>query len=606
MDFMQLLDTANKNAKSLSKKIDVLKSEVDSEKRAELKRIEAEKKLRTESLKRKKEATTSAEVEKKFVIPKKKKESSDEDKAKVLAYLAKKAEEERQALKKKQAEKERLIQLRLQAHGGKASKKIAKNFGLTALDMQIRYGHDHEHVERLQKQAWREEEERDKLAAHYRDGVYKAIAHKREIEEKVKRSGPQSKQPHRAGGSKSDSIAGPSNRHQNNSGRPTSHHDVSSQPKMRESGAEMKKNKSAPVLNFDALMKTAKDIAEGKECNLSSQYDRSKERTSSRNAPAPSRIPKTSDGGKSINRSGDPPQLAGHTKQTGSFETNPRGGSFNRGTSHDPHVRSERTTSSSKDNRNSNLQKSAPEEKDDMKNSRKDHKGRFKKGPTPPPLIPPAVEGKRYLPGDIRYKKAADTLKPAQSSNPPGQPGPSKVVSKSEANSKYMEERHKPAIKKPEFDRNRHSEKGKSQKDSSRVQDYMPRKRDDVRLHDRKRDSRDHYDRARDREKYHRYDRAYDYDDVVSDEDDYDSEMDDFIDDSGLDMDELSRQEFEETLKMVNPKYNKKKWREREQTISLRDMHADYRTIAREEARSARIGLIEDLHEATKGKSEAL
>lgn len=57
---------------------------------------------------------------------------------------------------------------------------------------------------------------------------------------------------------------------------------------------------------------------------------------------------------------------------------------------------------------------------------------------------------------------------------------------------------------------------------------------------------------------------------------------------------------------MVNPKYNKKKWREREQTISLKDMHADYRTIAREEARSARIGLIEDLQEATSGKSEAL
>lgn len=93
---------------------------------------------------------------------------------------------------------------------------------------------------------------------------------------------------------------------------------------------------------------------------------------------------------------------------------------------------------------------------------------------------------------------------------------------------------------------------------------------------------------------------------MSEEEDDYDSEMDDFIDDSGLDMDELSRQEFEETLKMVNPKYNKKKWREREQTISLKDMHADYRTIAREEARSARIGLIEDLQEATSGKSEAL
>ncbi|KAK6058882.1 hypothetical protein COOONC_03531 [Cooperia oncophora] len=118
MDFMQLLDTANKNAKSLSKKLDVLKSEVDSEKRAELKRIEAEKRVKLESLKRKKE-TTSTEAETKFTIPKKKKDSSDEDKARILAFLAKKSEEERQALKKKQAEKDRLAQLRLQAHGGK-------------------------------------------------------------------------------------------------------------------------------------------------------------------------------------------------------------------------------------------------------------------------------------------------------------------------------------------------------------------------------------------------------------------------------------------------------------------------------------------------------
>ncbi|KAK6032737.1 hypothetical protein OSTOST_01062, partial [Ostertagia ostertagi] len=132
MDFMQLLDTANKNAKSLSKKLDVLKSEVDNEKRAELRRIEAEKKVKMESLKRKKETVVPTEEERKFTIPKRRKES-EEDKAKVLAYLAKKSEEERQALKKRQAEKERLIQLRLQAHGGKALKNSEK-LRLSALD----------------------------------------------------------------------------------------------------------------------------------------------------------------------------------------------------------------------------------------------------------------------------------------------------------------------------------------------------------------------------------------------------------------------------------------------------------------------------------------
>lgn len=56
-----------------------------------------------------------------YTIPKKNKEKSEEDKAKIMAYMAKKAEEERQMLKKKQAEKEKLIQLRLQAHGGKVT-----------------------------------------------------------------------------------------------------------------------------------------------------------------------------------------------------------------------------------------------------------------------------------------------------------------------------------------------------------------------------------------------------------------------------------------------------------------------------------------------------
>ncbi|EYC31277.1 hypothetical protein Y032_0004g2072 [Ancylostoma ceylanicum] len=187
MDFMSLLDTANKNTKSNSKKLDDLKTEVDSERRAELKRIEAEKRMKMEMMKRKKAAMPPKPVpeEKKYTIPKKSKEKSEEDKAKIMAYMAKKAEEERQLLKKKQAEKDKLIQLRLQAHGGKATKRIAKNFGMSAIDLQIRYGHDHEHVERLQKQQWREEEEHDKLASQYRNGVYKAIAQKRKIDEKV-------------------------------------------------------------------------------------------------------------------------------------------------------------------------------------------------------------------------------------------------------------------------------------------------------------------------------------------------------------------------------------------------------------------------------------
>ncbi|KAK5977216.1 hypothetical protein GCK32_001865 [Trichostrongylus colubriformis] len=566
MDFMQLLDTANKNAKSLTKKLDVIKSEVDNEKRSELKRIESERRMKMESLKRKKDSSTSNEVEKKFTIPKKRKEASDEDKAKVLAYLAKKAEEERQEKKRKEAEKERLIQLRLQAHGGKASKKIAKNFGLSALEMQVRYGHDHEHVERLQKQMWREEEEQDRLASQYRDGVYKAIAHKREVEEKVRRS--QSKQPSRAGTSRNSSAAGPSSRPQNSSSRPSSSRDVAAQPKGREPVTEMKKPKPTEALDFESLMKTAKDIAEGKNCSLDShRTDQNKEKNSSHSMHALPRIAKTSDVSSSKTQSSretDSHSSARYGKQAG-------------------------------------------------------ERGRFKKGPTPPPLIPPAVPGKRYLPGDIRYKQAMEAAKSgASSSNAASSvnkapssnfgrdhPVSSKTLPKPDSYSKRKEEYNKYDSRKREPERTAHVEKVKPQSSSSRSQNHISRERHDVRPHDRKMDrSRDYRDGSRARDKYHDYNQGYDYD--VTDEDEYDSEMDDFIDDSGLDMDELSRQEFEETLKLVNPKYNKKKWKEREQTISLKDMHADFRTIAREEARSARIGLIEDLHEATKGKSEAL
>ncbi|KAJ1372979.1 hypothetical protein KIN20_035297 [Parelaphostrongylus tenuis] len=224
MDFMSLLDTASKNAKNMSKKLDDLKTEVDSERRAELKRIEAEKLRKMEILKKQKKASSPkpAEKEKKFIIPKKNKVTDEkDDKAKVMAFLAKKSEEERQLMEKKKAEKERLIQLRLQANGGKATKKMAKNFGMTAIDLQIKYGTNKEHVERLQKQKWREEEEQERIAAHYRDGVYKALAQKRKLDEKVQAGAVKLKPKHNGSTDKISSITA-SNRQHSDNYRPSS------------------------------------------------------------------------------------------------------------------------------------------------------------------------------------------------------------------------------------------------------------------------------------------------------------------------------------------------------------------------------------------------
>lgn len=49
--------------------------------------------------------------------------------------------------------------------------------------------------------------------------------------------------------------------------------------------------------------------------------------------------------------------------------------------------------------------------KNTQKTFRFSTKGRFVKGPSPPPAIPQAVLGKRYLPGDVRYKQQQELLK---------------------------------------------------------------------------------------------------------------------------------------------------------------------------------------------------
>ena len=68
-----------------------------------------------------------------------------------------------------------------------ATKKLGKHFGINPIDLQIRYGNDHTHVERLQKQQWREEEELDSLKSQYTGGVYKAIQEKNRKLQEVSR-----------------------------------------------------------------------------------------------------------------------------------------------------------------------------------------------------------------------------------------------------------------------------------------------------------------------------------------------------------------------------------------------------------------------------------
>uniref|UniRef100_A0A914I434 Protein SPT2 homolog n=1 Tax=Globodera rostochiensis TaxID=31243 RepID=A0A914I434_GLORO len=58
-------------------------------------------------------------------------------------------------------------------------------------------------------------------------------------------------------------------------------------------------------------------------------------------------------------------------------------------------------------------------------------------------------------------------------------------------------------------------------------------------------------------------------------DDEYDSDMADFIDDSMVD--DMQREDFEETLKIINPRYNKEQWLLRERMIDERRMDARFR-----------------------------
>uniref|UniRef100_A0A0M3JVP4 Troponin T n=1 Tax=Anisakis simplex TaxID=6269 RepID=A0A0M3JVP4_ANISI len=101
----------------------------------------------------------------------------------IAAFMEKKKQQEKKEAIEKQRQKEKLIQLRLQTtFGGRANKKLAKQFGTTPIELQQRYGHDREHEEYLRKLQCREEEEFDRQVTEIRGSVQKALERKREVD----------------------------------------------------------------------------------------------------------------------------------------------------------------------------------------------------------------------------------------------------------------------------------------------------------------------------------------------------------------------------------------------------------------------------------------
>ncbi|MCP9265359.1 hypothetical protein DINM_020634 [Dirofilaria immitis] len=198
---------------------------------------------------------------------------------------------------------------------------------------------------------------------------------------------------------------------------------------------------------------------------------------------------------------------------------------------------------------------------------------------------------RRYLPGDIRYKGPPPER--SQKNRTDSNLSSTDKTNMKESNKKDVQARGPRRINEENLARAYNRRQDPSRRMMSREEAISRFKTHErMRLEERRR--LEQMRRIRDD----------DSDEDVDDEE-YDSEMDDFIDDSEFD-EHLKRGDLEETLRLINPRYDKNRWKLRERMIDDRHMEASYRDIAREEKRSSRIGLIEDIREAQCGKSIAL
>ncbi|PAV90097.1 hypothetical protein WR25_25281 isoform B [Diploscapter pachys] len=606
MDFQQLLKQADKQAKKESKKlVEKLSAEEKLKELERQKLIIQEKiakeqtraKLKLEAIERKKQE--ELEQRKSFKIPKKDDDGGAVDKAKIQAFLARKEKEKKEDEKRKIAEKEKLAQLRLQANNGKATKKIGKHFGLDAIDMQMRYGKDHQHIEILQKRKWREEEEQEALAAQYRNGVIKAVQHLKKVEEKKPELSASSSRP-KTQSFKSFDYDKPSSSHRSEKIGKSEKRKSTSHPepgKERDKGKDRTKEKlkhrppPAAPLDFQSLMNQAKVLNSEKKGKTEDNSDYESDAYE--------------------------PKEKRRKEEEGRFGDDQRKKKLEEGQRYKiPSSSYSNGHSASKDKERENFAKpQTPVKFEKSKPSLPVKSKKEQERPREPSPVQSSGPVKRYLPGDIRYKAAVEEAKRSGERIPEAAIGPKKRNSVDSprddrrSNNNSMDRKQKANQdelyrRQLEAERRREAEMMSRFGGSSTKDKMKQRERERDRDRDRDRDRERNRDRGRERDYRNssRYSRDLD-DDEMDEDEDYDSDLDGFIDDSEM-LDDFNQQDFEETLRMVNPKYNTTKWKERERSIRDRDMVADYRSIQKEEARSARLGLKEDIREAIKGKKQ--
>ncbi|EFO85256.1 hypothetical protein CRE_24648 [Caenorhabditis remanei] len=655
------MNAASKNAKKASREVDRIRGEVDSEKNEARRQLEAEKRARLEmqrrkqekeqELARKRKEREEEERRKNFTIPKRdggpSSSSSSVNTDAVRAVLERQRAEKEAKEKKAEVEKQRLMMLRMQANGGKATKKMGKQFGLDVIDLQTRFGGNNEHLETLQKRKWKEEEEADVEADRYRSGVYKALAAKQKNEGSLRAT---VQGPHRVSTSKSNSLAGLCSRHERTRDTFSPPKDGKKAPERREPVVEKKKIQAAAPIDFKSLMAAASSISEGKPVNL--DHLKAKPAKSVQQQQKPSSSSSNNHQKNSLSTS-DREKLREKERIKEKQERERENEKLRlkekeRERARAAAVAATSSQKSSSSKMSSNQASGASSSNGHPVPPKKEVRKPFTKGPTPPPLIPAAVPGKKYLPGDVRYKEQQKLIKaiaaaPGSSKSAPpsnGQNSKDRIQAVREAEYQREKERAKQkALKRArsekdakEFERNkkiqRRSDNPGPSSSSSYPTSSSSSKNSDKRSYEARRmaELREQQMREKERKKKKMmekergsrggggsfYKGGDDYsDEDDEDEDEYDdgddfSDMDDFIDDTDMDMDDMNRKDFEDTLRMVNRKYDTDKWSRREKMISERDMHSDFRRIQTEENFSKRAGFMEDLQEASKGRSVRL
>jgi hypothetical protein len=641
MNFDDLLAKADKNARKLNRKVNEAAAELDHEKRRRKEQIVLDKQKEKERIKR---ALPPPPPKPKFVIPKKNAaDKPNVDLRQIEAYKQRKEEEQRKKEKEDVKKKEELIRLRLEANGGKANKKIAKHFGKTPVELQMRYAHNPDHLEELHKRTQREEEEHDKLSDMYRQGVYKAINHKRTVDAKLtptKTPSTTAKPSSSRNGGQSSGVSS-SKHHQPIAASErkvvpsmTSKRPLTSSSSDRNAIERKRKAApSAPAIDFASLMKTA-------ERNRELTPDRIARRRSV--TPPPTKRKSTEDCGVSAGRDlsgwSRKPQEDRSTKRDEYSSQRGRDGSNGKPlsskeaskslpapTKKHPTPYGAANTKKREEDRPSGSGFKKPQERPaQATSSKRDTSSKSQPLQLPREGTPERSGlqvGKRYLPGDIRFKGQSQvSVPPPKASRPVSTPAPSSnrkpLPAPANSQKKPSKASHgelDPEIRRKlerleQLERERaeeESNKRREQERKERERAHRKREDEDDNIARIKQRERMRYEQMRDRGGYaQRQSRGYnrdlsDSEDEEELEDEDDSDLADFIDDTEID--DLQRADFEESLRLINPRYNKEKWKMREKMIDERRMDARFRDVEQEERRSAKFALMEDIMEAKRG-----